>query len=56
MESYSKVRENYYKLLVTQPKAFNKKLGLFSHFADKTNSERLKNEATKDLASSMDTL
>ena len=49
MESYSKLRENYFKL-VTIPKGFNKKLGLFSHFTDNTISQQIMDKAYKDLA------
>lgn len=48
MESYSKVRENYFKL-VTLPKGFNKKLGLFTHFADNTLSQQIMDKAYKDM-------
>lgn len=36
VESYSKLRENYFKLVGTVPKAFNKKQGMFTNYSDKT--------------------
>ena len=39
VEVYSKLRTNYLNLIASQPKAFNKKHGLFTHFMDKTKTE-----------------
>jgi len=40
MDSYSKLRENYYKLIGTVPKAFHKKHGMFTYYTDKTKPTR----------------
>lgn len=51
MESYSKLRENYFKILTTQPKAFNRKVGFFSNYADKSLSYMLMKQAESNLKS-----
>lgn len=40
LENYSNYRDNYYKALNSKDKAFNKHLGYFSYFNEKTRRER----------------
>eukprot|EP00347_Sterkiella_histriomuscorum_P009447 403341183 len=44
IESYSKFRDKYYSIMNNQPKPFNKKLGLFTLFSDKTVGEKIMNK------------
>ena len=36
VDTYSKIRSNYYHILATQNKPFNLKQGLFTNFTDRT--------------------
>ncbi|CDW90948.1 UNKNOWN [Stylonychia lemnae] len=47
IDSYSKLRENYYKMIGTVPKAFNIKQGMFTNYTDKTKPTRDKDNAYK---------
>jgi hypothetical protein len=49
VESYSKLKENYYKLLGTVPKAFNMKQGMFSNYADRTSNWTVKEKAWREM-------
>ena len=44
LENYSNYRDNYYKAFNSKDKAFNKHLGYFSYFNEKTRREREMNE------------
>lgn len=44
IEGYSKFRDKYFSILENQPKPFNKKLGLFTLFSDKTQNEQIMNK------------
>ena len=47
VELFSKYRENYFRLLCHQPKAFNKKRGQFTNFADISKADRDRDSSMK---------
>ena len=40
LENYSTFKDNYYKSIISNDKAFNKNNGYFNYFTDKTKRER----------------
>lgn len=44
IEGYSKFRDKYFSIMDNQPKPFNKKLGLFTLFSDRTQGEKIMNK------------
>lgn len=49
MENHSRYRESYFKLMRTVPKPFNKKIGQFTYFTEKSKTELDKQKAERDI-------
>jgi hypothetical protein len=50
LENHSRYKESYYKLMQTVPKPFNKKMGYFTYFTEKTKAD---NDMKKALIESL---
>lgn len=49
LENHSRYRESYFKLMRSVPKPFNKKMGQFTYFTEKTKTEMDKQKAEKEI-------
>ena len=44
LENYSNFKDNYYKAIISNDKAFNRNMGYFNYFNEKTRREREMND------------